>query len=78
MTQTKRHEYTITATVGKWVVCISPTTNYGYTEHGDSGEGGGLWFDDDKTLTDYDGVAELAPRVITAIESMGYDTEYAK
>lgn len=58
--------------VGKWYVAISPSKCYGYFEHDEEGEGGGLWFDGDKRLIDYDGVFMLPHDVAAAIRQAGY------
>lgn len=69
---TKKHNYTLRATEGKWEVVVSPTTKYGYFEHSVHGEGGGLWFDKDKRVEDYDGVGILPKDVVKALRSLGY------
>jgi hypothetical protein len=52
---------------------------YGWFEMYDTATGGeawhaegGLWFEN-KVLTDYDGVFELAPAIIEKLEELGYD-----
>lgn len=49
---------------------------YGCWEYPDGSEGGGLWFGPSAThkreLTDYDGVYELHPTIITALREAGY------
>lgn len=76
-----QHDYTITQRATRstgqpsgWAVYISPSTSYGYFEHDDAGEGGGLWFKgaDGKQLVDYDGVFELPRLVAVAIVQAGY------
>lgn len=42
-----------------------------HEEHGDE-YGGGLWFDNDMNLIDYDGVFELPKEVLLAIREMGF------
>lgn len=59
---TKRHQYTMVGEAGAYHVEVSPTTGYGWFEHGKTGSGGGLWFDGSE-LVDYDGVYAL-PRVV--------------
>lgn len=75
------HEYTQVATHGKWTVCVAPSRNYGYFEHEDYGEGGGLWFKTVgqntrlrwiKELVDFDGVMMLPTPVAMAIQKLGY------
>ncbi len=72
------HTYTLKTQVKQWIIEISPSTHYGYFESENTGNGGGLWFDENKSLIDYDGVFELSKSVIQAIESLGYNAEYAK
>lgn len=67
------HNYTLSTTVSKWDVRISPSTNYGYFEHTSTGAGGGLWFTG-KELRDYDGVFELPRNVRRGIRNLGYST----
>lgn len=59
------------------VEMTAPT--YGYFEIYDTKTGGntwydsgGLWFDDNKELQDYDGVLALMPPVIELIRELGY------
>jgi|688.fasta_scaffold993446_2 hypothetical protein len=63
--------------VGKWSVDIDSERQYGFFEHDDYGEGGGLWFVDNM-LVDYDGVYELPDNVIKGIEDLGFNADYAK
>jgi hypothetical protein len=63
--------------VGKWSVEIDSQKQYGFFEHDDYGEGGGLWFVD-SMLVDYDGVYELPNNVIKGIEDLGFNADYAK
>lgn len=56
------------------VVGIDTTARYGYWEHHDGCEGGGLWFDADGAglvLTDYDGAYALPLRVLAALRDAG-------
>jgi hypothetical protein len=71
----KKHDYTLTAKEGKWEVKVSPTTNYGYYEHDVYGEGGGLWFETDKSLRDYDGRSCLPRDVAKALIGLGYNVD---
>lgn len=76
----REHDYQIVAPratlpsgkLSGWEVSISPATSYGYFEHDDIGEGGGLWFEG-RTLVDYDGRFELPRGVALAIQAVGYD-----
>ncbi len=51
-------KYTFDLSTPKFVIKVNTRTLYGYFEHVDLGEeyGGGLWFDEDMKLKDYDGV----------------------
>jgi len=51
----------------------------GYFEHNTRGEdsAGGLWFDENKVLIDYDGVFELPKSVIATMIEQGYNMDYA-
>lgn len=53
---------------------VDPEKHRGWFEHEEHGDeyGGGLWFDNDMNLTDYDGVFELPKEVIQAIRSLGF------
>ncbi len=62
----------------RWLVEIDSSANYGYFENNRNGNGGGLWFDDNKCLIDYDGVFELSKEVIASIELLGFNADYAK
>ena len=59
-------------TVGKFDITIIEDKNYGYFEHSGMEIEGGLWFDGDKKLEDYDGVIFLPDEVIEGIEKLGY------
>lgn len=71
------YNFTLKAQVGKFDVQIDPVAMYGFFEHEDLGDecGGGLWFDTDKELLDYDGVFELNADVKTAITNLGYSVK---
>jgi len=69
------YNFTLTKKVGKWEVNIDPEAMYGYFEHDDFGEGGGLWFNEAKELVDYDGVMILPKNVEQAIHEAGYKLE---
>jgi len=58
---------------------IEITGEHGYFEHHTRGDSyaGGLWFNDDNQLIDYDGVYELPGEVIQALKAKGYDVSYA-
>lgn len=48
-------------------------------ENGDYGyETIGLWFDNQRCLTDYDGVFSLPKEAIELLEECGYNADYAK
>lgn len=67
--------YRVAAKVGKTAVVIDPAKPYGFSEHDDIGyigELGGLWFDAEKRLQDYDGVFSLSLECAAAIEALGY------
>lgn len=55
------------------VIKIDTEALYGYWEHSDGSEGGGLWFDKNcdgiLELADYDGAFELPIKVLKALES---------
>lgn len=55
-------------------VCIDSADKYGYFEHHTKGDdfAGGLWFDDDKNLIDYDGVFELPAEVCNFLKEKGF------
>ena len=53
------------------VVQISPSTQYGYWEHKDGSEGGGLWFDG-KELIDFDGAYALPNAIVKALREHGF------
>lgn len=64
----------------KWEVQISYDHKkhpgcYGYFEHDEYGEGGGLWFErvgDKWSLTDYDGVASLPANIAHTLREAGF------
>lgn len=65
----------------KWEVQISYDHEshkgcYGYFEHDDEGEGGGLWFALDANnkweLTGYDGVSDLPRSIIHTLKTAGF------
>lgn len=55
-------------------VVINTETNHGSFEHLRKGEdaSGGLWFDTDKRLIDYDGMFTVPKSVIASIRQLGY------
>lgn len=71
------YNFTLKTTVGKFEVQIDPVAMYGYFEHEELGDecGGGLWFDTDKELLDYDGVYDLPKKVREAITNLGYSVK---
>ncbi|NUW26992.1 hypothetical protein HUX57_09965 [Arcobacter butzleri] len=56
---------------------IYPDENRGWFEHYKYGDeqGGGLWFNSDKELTDYDGISSLPLEVVEAIRGLGYKVD---
>lgn len=52
-------------------VSIDPVARYGFWEHRDGTEGGGLWFEA-LELVDYDGAYALPRSVIAALRGAGY------
>lgn len=75
---TNTYRFTLKTQAGHWEIGIDPVECYGYIEDDRNGNGGGLWFDANKTLIDYDGVFALPNKVIAAIEALGYNVDYAK
>ena len=63
--------------IGKFDVKIASDSNYGCFEHDDYGEdlGGGLWFNDEDELVDFDGMHILPVEVARAIIDLGYKVE---
>ena len=57
------------------VVGVDPAAKYGYWEHKNGVEGGGLWFVEtggQLALTDYDGTSEYLPaKVVRALRGAG-------
>ena len=53
---------------------IDTAAGYGYFDHKDGSEGGGLWFDGQE-LSDYDGVYELPKAVARTLIALGYTLE---
>ena len=69
----------------EFIVRLPSDDNYGSFEFYDTETGGdqwyaegGLWFDEDKNLTDYDGVFALSYLLIEMLEQNGYNADYAK
>ena len=60
-TNTQPYNFTITLREGEWEVKIDPHRDYGYFEHDEQGEGGGLWF---SRRDDGDGVANAGSMVL--------------
>lgn len=60
-------------------VQIDRAARYGYWEHPDGTEGGGLWFDaaegDALELIDFDGAYELPPSVVACLRANGYEVD---
>ncbi len=74
------YNFNVTLREGKWEVKIDTAACYGYFEHDDYGEGGGLWFEVESNelentrleLTDFDGCTELPKGVAKALREAGY------
>jgi len=75
--------YTFDVTLHPWgedpnlgVVKIDTAARYGYWEHKDGTEGGGLWFDGSLgsllELVDFDGYYMLPRSVVDALRKAGY------
>jgi hypothetical protein len=64
------------------IVEVDPAVKYGYWEHKNGAEGGGLWFDgpeDKLELVDYDGTYDYLPaEVVRALRGAGFtvDSEF--
>ena len=57
------------------MILIDPEQLYGYFEHPDGAEGGGLWFapgSETVELIDYDGTYELHPSIVATLRGAGY------
>ena len=69
-----KHEYNITLGTQNYTIKISTKTRYGYFEHNELGDesGGGMWFDGDFMLMDYDGVYELPTEIKSIMIQCGY------
>ena len=59
---------------GEYTIEIDTTEHYGCFEHNKLGDesAGGLWFDDNGVLVDYDGVFELPHSVVGSLKFMGF------
>ena len=61
------------------VVGVDPAAKYGYWEHKNGVEGGGLWFAGDKDklgLVDYDGTSDYLPvKVVRALREAGFTVD---
>ena len=62
-----------------YMIGVNDYNCYGYFEHNSVGDEstGGLWFDSQKVLRDYDGVFRLPKEVIEELVSRGYNMDYA-
>jgi hypothetical protein len=56
--------------------CIEWEMDYDDGEY--SSESIGLWFDNQRCLTDYDGVFSMPKEAIKLLEDCGYNSDYAK
>ena len=57
------------------MILIDPDSLYGYFEHPDGSEGGGLWFGHGSEalhLIDYDGTYELHPAIVETLRAAVY------
>lgn len=72
----KQYDFDVKLNTKHFMILIDTNACYGYFEHDHYGDGvaGGLWFDPDKVLLDYDGVFELPKEVEEALIKEGYDT----
>lgn len=59
------YQFDLDISTKNYTVLIDTVAKYGYFEHTELGEdrSGGLWFDDQNMLSDYDGVCELPKQV---------------
>ena len=64
----------LTDTGKNYTVCINTVEHHGFFEHNIKGEdaSGGLWFDNEKRLIDYDGMFMVPNSVVTSIRKLGY------
>lgn len=69
------YNFDVRVQVGEYTIEIDSTACYGYFENAETGDGGGLWFAEDKVLVDYDGVFSLPKKVADALISAGYVIE---
>jgi hypothetical protein len=81
------NDYNFTITLNPYgpgwgVVKIDPDRQYGYWEHKDGSEGGGLWFTrpagetGDLELSDYDGTSDYLPAsIVRALRAAGFTVE---
>jgi hypothetical protein len=67
------------------ILRMKPEENYGSFEFYDIKSGGenwyasgGIWFDENKCINDYDGVFELPNEIIEKLKEIGYDTSYVE
>lgn len=74
MQNTAQYTYNVDASTDKFEIKVDTTACYGYFEHNTLGDGcgGGLWFDTNRELTDYDGVACLPMSVAKALRQAGF------
>jgi hypothetical protein len=71
------YNFNLTIQVGHYEIKIDTVAKYGYFEHDIDGDerGGGLWFDEAKNLTDYDGMACLPKRVRDGLRELGFTVD---
>lgn len=69
------YNYDVQVQADGYTIEIASADCYGYFENDKTGDGGGLWFDENKVLFDYDGVFSLPKKVADALISAGYVIE---
>jgi len=71
------NSYNVNLSTNKFEIWISTTTKYGWFEDKIIGDenGGGLWFDEDMQLQDYDGVYFLPDDVRNQLMRNNYITQ---
>ena len=68
------YNFTIKLGTQNYTIEIDERSKYGYFEHNELGDesAGGLWFDNNLKLSDYDGVACLPDEVAMILYRWGY------
>jgi hypothetical protein len=74
------YNFDVVLNTNSYTIDISSTENYGYFEHKELGEdsAGGLWFNNEVQLLEYDGVAVLPAEVKAILIKLGHikESEY--